>query len=318
MRALHSEFTLPNKKNTGFEGWDLNCFSFKGFLLDLGIYAGLLLTLIIDIMKFKWLCCVDSEEVVKQPDPITPEIPPSNFARRLSTFLLKNTDALNKLVVPVNQSLTSFPCLLNISIIESPGNQTVKPFRIFANGLGNCEGVSGQVYLGLDSERNFCFTCSPDLAEKSLCIYFDTFLQKFFIIDLSLNTFIKISNKKAIEGNYLISFIDKKILVAGNKQQLKVKVTESGEEFEFSQTDSPVLIGRSETCQVKVFGKNISRVQCSFLYEDGWVLKDGYEEVSRNGTWFMPIEKTEVFNGMVFNVNKIIFSVNVEETIQGA
>ena len=268
-------------------------------------------------MKFKWLCCVDSEEAAKQPEPITLERPASKFARRLSTFLLKNTDALNKLVVPVSQNLANFPISLSISIIESTANQTVRPFKIFSGGLENSDIPNGQVYLGLDSNKNFCVTSNPDLAEKSLCFFFETFIQKFFIIDLSLNTFIKIVDKKLIEGNLLISFIDKRMLVAANKQQLKVKVTESGEEFEFSKNDSPVIVGRSENCQVKVFGKNISRIQCSFIYEDGWILKDGYEEVSRNGTWFMPIDKTEVINGMIFNVNKIIFSVNIEETIQG-
>ena len=41
-------------------------------------------------------------------------------------------------------------------------------------------------------------------------------------------------------------------------------------------------------------------------------MKDGGNSVSLNGTWFMPIDQTEVVEGMVFNANKTIFSVKLE------
>lgn len=270
-------------------------------------------------MIFKWICCADNEETLKKAEPSTPDPPASSFARRLSTYLQKNSETLNRIVIPASQSPSIPPVSLQISIIECPEDQNVKPCRIFPSALENFENPSGIVYFGLDSQKTFYITNLPEIPEKSLCIFFDFFEQKFFIKDLCLNTFIKINEKKLTEVNYLISFIDKRLLVATDQKVLVVKNAENGEEQRFELTDSPVTVGRSENCKVKIIGKNISRVQCTFVYDGGWVLIDGHEGGrSRNGTWFMPVEKSEVFNGMIFNANKIIFSATFGESTQDA
>lgn len=270
-------------------------------------------------MIFKWICCADNEETLKKPDPSTPDPPASSFARRLSTYLQKNSETLNRIVVPANHSSSNPQTSLQISIVECPENQNVKPCKIFPNALENFDNPSGIVYFGLDSQKSFYITNQPEIPEKSLCIFFDFFEQKFFIKDLCLNTFIKIIEKKLTEGNYLLSFIDKRLLIALNQKMLVIKIADSGEEHKFGIDDSPVTVGRSENCKVKIVGKNISRVQCTFVYDNCWVLFDGHEGgVSRNGTWFMPMEKSEVFNGMIFNANKIIFSVAIEEGVPSA
>jgi hypothetical protein len=266
-------------------------------------------------MKFKWLCCADSEESMKSSDPIPQSQPALIFAHSISTYLQKNSETLNKLMKPENEFPESldFP-ILNLNIEESASNQQQTKYRIFYYGLEHSPTQGGVVYIGEDNNSNLFVSSEVNLQVRSLCIFFDLTMKKFFIKDLNLTTFIKILKDLKVEGRLLLSFIDKRIIVAANKNKIIVKTIESENEFEFSMDDGPVTVGRSETCSVKVTGKNISRVQCTFYYDQGWIVKDGGSSASLNGTWFMPLEQAEVTDGMIFNANRTIFSATFEKT----
>lgn len=264
-------------------------------------------------MKFKWLCCADTEESIKQSEPTPLSQPSALLARRISTFLQKNSETLNHLVKPnlENSEASDFP-ILNLQIEETITEKSQSKYRIFHYGLENSETHSGIVYFRQDSNSELIVSSDSSPSQQSLCIFFDHSQRKYFIKDLDLTTFVKIQKSYQIEARVLISFIDKRIIVAADKTIIRIKAVETDESFEFTDQDSPITVGRSETCSVKIFGKNISRVQCTFYYEQGWVVKDGGNSASLNGTWFMPIDQTEVVDGMIFNANKTIFSVKLE------
>ena len=55
--------------------------------------------------------------------------------------------------------------------------------------------------------------------------------------------------------------------------------------------ESPITIGRSVKCRLSFENeKSISRVQCYLHYDlecNIWMLKDGLDKPSMNGTWYI-------------------------------
>ena len=268
-------------------------------------------------MNFKWLCCCRSiEETVTKNE----EKPKQKDLDSFSLLLIKSAKEDRHSIIHQLPNLKPQE-LLNSPFLElTVGESTILPvgskYTIYPYGLSGTTKYQGVVYIGKSSQEidnELLISSDTEVPAKHLCIFFDRELTKFFIKDMCLNTFVKITTEKSIEKSCFISFIDKRALVTVDEEQLTVKIIETDESFSFGIEFSPVIIGRGENCSVKITGKNISREQCTIYYDTKWHVRDGNTTTSKNGTWFVPFENCEVVDGMIFNAGKSIFSIKLLE-----
>lgn len=276
-------------------------------------------------MKLKWLCCCNTDDADLTESQNTPkplnffvkinEVKPpikslSNFTKLIVDSSKENPNSFISRLASLARSDTNFPTLVLI-VTESKFLDVNTEFTIFPNLLSENSKIT---YIGKnnpDLDNEILVSSTEEIKEKKLCIFFECDIGKFFLKDMCLSTFVKITAAKCLEKPCFISFIDKRVLIALNSKGVSIKIIETDEEFEFAIEDSPVVLGRGEGCDVKVIGKNISREQCTVYYEDKWYIKDGNLSNSRNGTWFIPLENSEIVDGMIFNAGKTVFSVSL-------
>ena len=268
-------------------------------------------------MNFKWLCCCRSiEETINKPE----EPPKPKGLDSFSKLLIKSArENRNSMIhqlpaLKPQESLTS-PSL-ELTVTESSTLPLGSKYTIYPFGLSGTTQHQGVTYIGKaspETDNEILISSDAPVPEKDLCIFFDRALNKFFIKDMCLNTFVKITSDKCVDKNCFISFIDKRALLTVNEEQVNVKIIETGENYSFGVEGSPVIMGRGDNCSVRITGKNISREQCTLYYDTKWHIRDGNSTNSKNGTWFVPFENCEVVDGMIFNAEKSIFSIKLQD-----
>ena len=86
-------------------------------------------------------------------------------------------------------------------------------------------------------------------------------------------------------------------------------------ELEEEQTD--VRIGRSNQCDVVIEDAVLSKLQAHIYFSrdrDCWILEDGStNKPSLNGTWLYLNDDFEVYSGMTFKVNQVLFTASIVE-----
>ena len=73
-----------------------------------------------------------------------------------------------------------------------------------------------------------------------------------------------------------------------------------------------IKIGRSNACEIPIEDNSLSKFQAAITFdpEKGWIIRDGYEgRPSTNGTWLYLSEAFEIYDGLVFKTQQIIFKV---------
>lgn len=92
----------------------------------------------------------------------------------------------------------------------------------------------------------------------------------------------------------------------------------SGETFQFERSvgqGDKILIGRSESCDVHIRDKLLSKIQATISFDEerqGWVLEDGFEErPSTNGIWIYLNEDYEIHEGLKLKTNQTIFQCHL-------
>jgi pSer/pThr/pTyr-binding forkhead associated (FHA) protein len=97
--------------------------------------------------------------------------------------------------------------------------------------------------------------------------------------------------------------------------RIKIKIFDKslqGESQIFKNEGRPITIGRSDSNDVKINDKLLSKTQCHIICDEDnrWVLHDGWNNrKSTNGTWYYIKEDTEVTDGMALKANLTIFEV---------
>lgn len=98
----------------------------------------------------------------------------------------------------------------------------------------------------------------------------------------------------------------------------------TGEVFYFRPDDEPdkepqsIKIGRSNQCQVVIEDAVLSKLQCYIYFcyaRECWILEDGAPGGKRslNGTWLYLNEDYEMYDGMTFKVNQVLFQASIVE-----
>ena len=79
---------------------------------------------------------------------------------------------------------------------------------------------------------------------------------------------------------------------------------------EFSSDQAPILIGRTDKCQVRFNDTSLSRHQCQIDFiDDKWLIKDGDgTKNSTNGTWLFADEELKIDGTeVIFKAGQSIF-----------
>ena len=171
-------------------------------------------------------------------------------------------------------------------------------------------------------------------------------LNIYIIKDLGngFGTFIKITDSIIIRNYSLINigstylllyFVngayekDEKSNKLGIGKKLKIKQFDNRNNFEtkeynFDNNEKRIIhIGRkNHGNEIELNDNMSSKINCIILYDiaKGWILKDGYEIISKdgdiirnfskNGTWILAIENIKIIDKMVFKSNLNIFQCN--------
>lgn len=70
-------------------------------------------------------------------------------------------------------------------------------------------------------------------------------------------------------------------------------------------------------CHIIFDDSSLSRYQCTFFYENHWMLADGDgQKPSTNGTWLFAESFFEIFDGMSFKVGETIFKSSLSGGVE--
>ena len=187
---------------------------------------------------------------------------------------------------------------------EKGDNQTVLVLKVEAS---NCLELGSEYFitqLGLErpkksrteetvigSNRDLCDIVLENTEEELQCaIRYSPSKAKFELIDTTKNTFLKVTEKTALENESILAFGSSAATVSiSDTKTLKLTFWVgplAGQIREFS-SEGEVVVGRTKDCALHIDDSNMSRKQCVLKYEEetGWSLRDGDRKPSQNGTW---------------------------------
>jgi hypothetical protein len=102
-------------------------------------------------------------------------------------------------------------------------------------------------------------------------------------------------------------------------QEIDAKSPQNKKKHKFRIQDSPLTIGRNKQCNVAFpDDKSFSRVHCNIVYDISfkmWIVRDGQDRPSTNGTWLYAQHSYEIQNGTVFRVHNSVFKLTIKEHI---
>ena len=114
----------------------------------------------------------------------------------------------------------------------------------------------------------------------------------------------------------IIAFADNHISLNPQKDNgiLLKLLQENSESFHFTVNNSPIIIGRSETSNIKLMSVGASRFQCyiTFKSKDNlWTIEDGSinGKHSTNGTWIFASEELELQDNSIIKAGDIMFQI---------
>jgi len=81
--------------------------------------------------------------------------------------------------------------------------------------------------------------------------------------------------------------------------------------YNFKNNESPISIGRSDSCNLSLNLKTFSRVQCICEYmKSRWYIIDGDgSKGSTNGTWLLLSDEREISNNMLIRAAETNFKI---------
>lgn len=238
---------------------------------------------------------------------------------------------------------------LNIEIINNI-TLTKKELCINSKGLINSkrQANDGFVFFGYETKNKkntnpkidfLLITNDKEITEEEFNevhfqIRYCEINDKYYIKDLEngFGTFIKMIDKMKITNNFIINIGETFIVFTfnnSNEKELNINVFTKGinnQNFCFnSNRDSYIIIGRNDSCDIKINDKLISQMHCIITYSEfngeedcdfdnekeecGWFIKDGNLDgkKSTNDTWYFSKEELEIYDDMIFKNNHNIF-----------
>lgn len=209
---------------------------------------------------------------------------------------------------------------LQVIVLESTVLPSNTVLFITPEGLRNCRRKDGLTYVGSDKEEaDFVVKKDGELLSKR---HFLLAYRRgnYLLRDLrsTSGTFIKVFRLFRLPAKCIIAFNDIHIEVRAVSLYVRLKVLtgeKEGQEFTFSSSLSPILIGRIATCSLVFHDSHLSRYQCSLVYQasTGWTLFDGLNTAkpSRNGIWVYVLEDVTIWDGLIFKAGSSLFQAKL-------
>ena len=256
-------------------------------------------------MKQLWLWCCPLErenDVGGYPAPPPPSVNAS------STFAADTTD------------LHAKSGHLRLEVLES----TVLPVRtsvvITPLGLEGCQRKDGDTYIGSDKDSaDFVVEADGAVLDKRHCVVTcrkGTYMLKD--LGSTSGTFIRVHRTFQLPTKCIISFGDIYIQLEVIDAFLHLRVIsgeKKDEEFTFSSSQSPILLGRMSSCTLAFQDARLSRYQSSLVHQvsTGWTLFDGLNTAkpSTNGTWVFVPDYVTLWDGLVFKAGSSLFKASL-------
>eukprot|EP00831_Metopus_contortus_P049064 TRINITY_DN4029_c0_g2_i1.p1 TRINITY_DN4029_c0_g2~~TRINITY_DN4029_c0_g2_i1.p1 ORF type:complete len:427 (+),score=27.67 TRINITY_DN4029_c0_g2_i1:39-1283(+) len=174
---------------------------------------------------------------------------------------------------------------------------------------------------------DFIFPQEENFSPLQFCVQFSAVQNCFSLKDLnSPSTFVNLGKCFVLWPSTLISLgnpnIQAKILVHNSDtpeafSELNLTIFRDNiqiHSYKFTQRDSPIWIGRTEHCKVRIKSEGLSRVQAKIEFRHGvWLLMDGDGlKHSTNGTWVCPDQYFPLSTHSIFRSGGVIFRCSVQ------
>jgi len=203
--------------------------------------------------------------------------------------------------------------LVDSKVLKQGEKITITPHDI--NGVKH--NLEDSFTFGREDETNdFNFPTDDKIGTKQFKIKYDESYNSYTIRDCYLGTglFIHINGRQLIEDNHIICFSNNQFAVSiDNKNCLKIRFIKGefkGREIKIDPEEmSFVSLGRSKKSHIVFDDVNVSRFQCTFVYDDyNWFLYDGKPgQSSTNGIWLLANKPVNMKNGLLFKTGYSTF-----------
>jgi len=165
-------------------------------------------------------------------------------------------------------------------------------------------------YFGKNDEENaFNFPLEENIGDRQFQIKYDLNLKTYVISDCRRGTglFVK-TDRLTLENDSIFSFCNTHMLVyrmQNNRDKtLKIKFLHGvlkEKTFTFKPNETKrVRVGRNKNLEIVCDEENVSRIQCTFVFDKTWCIYDGTpEKQSRNGIWLLASKGIPIVNNML-------------------
>ena len=173
--------------------------------------------------------------------------------------------------------------------------------------------IINDITINVNSGNNKSTNSKIIKSEHFFVIYFNSMNQSYFIRPYTNNInfiIIKIDSSYIVHNKEYIVLSDYLFLVNITVDNTliisKVPTKKSSDEavYKYKIDHGPITIGRDKNCSISFpHNKSFSKVNTTKFYskaKKGWVINDGGEAPSTNGTWIMVRHSFELFNGCEF------------------
>jgi len=179
-----------------------------------------------------------------------------------------------------------------------------------------------KIIFGKNLESNhYNFPKEEAVSDTQFELIYDNNNYNYKVKDINYGTglFLSIKTRQVIDLDYIISFCNTHMLVykLNNSNILKFKFLQGilkDKVFTYNPVENPnVKIGRDKKNEVVYKDDSVSRVQCSFVYEDNfWYVYDGIpSKPSTNGIWILASKYFNLDDGMLLKTGNTTFSVKL-------
>ena len=255
-------------------------------------------------------------------DCLNPSSSQSSFES--STLMISNqrvSDEINSLFPDIILEETEGDLLEGKKIVISPKGVSNSP-RMYGDGFvffgekyeNEKQEIINDITININSGNNKSTNSKIIKSnEHFFVIYFNSMNQSYFIrpynnninfIIIKLDSSYIVHNKEYIVlSDYIFQVnisVDNTLIIS------KVPTKKSSDEavYKYKIDYGPITIGRDKNCTISFpHNKSFSKVNTTIFYskaKNGWIINDGGEAPSTNGTWIMLRHSFELYNGCEF------------------
>jgi len=199
--------------------------------------------------------------------------------------------------------------LLNSTILVSPYTINEKDYE-----------YGTKVLFGKDDVNNhYNFPPEEGTGTKQFDILYNELTNKYTLKDKKLGTgvFYRIDRFHKIDQNIISSFgLNHVFIRVVENDILEIKCIYGemkNQVFTFNPREKNIVrIGRNKINDIIYSSDSVSRIQCTFAFDQHWYLYDGtLESPSTNGVWILASKRVDMYDSMIIKAGKCTMVANI-------